>query len=121
MSCNVPPMTTTLVTTPMISATCCLHGVPPTRKLVLRSWLVVPALLRSPARGQPQVAERGPEAVDDRGQGLHQVDDAARGHRSRADVPDVPIPDVRRQHLVDGDRARIERGGTSLSEKRDGG
>ena len=38
-------MTTTLVITPMISATCCLHGVPPTRKLVFRSWLVVPALL----------------------------------------------------------------------------
>src|SRR5687768_2105125 len=28
-----------------MSATCCRHGVPPTRKLVFRSWLVVPALL----------------------------------------------------------------------------
>ena len=45
MTCSVQPMTTTLVTTPTMIATCCFQGVPPTRKLVLRSWLVVPALL----------------------------------------------------------------------------
>ena len=28
-------------------ATCCFQGVPPTRKLVFRSWLVVPALLEA--------------------------------------------------------------------------
>ena len=28
-----------------MSATCCFHGVAPTRKPVFRSWLVVPALL----------------------------------------------------------------------------
>src|SRR5207247_7077063 len=47
MSCSVPPITTTLVRTPTMRATCCFHGVPPTRKLVFRSWLVVPALLEA--------------------------------------------------------------------------
>ena len=41
---SVQPMTSTLVRTPTMIATCCRQGVPPTRKLVLRSWLVVPAL-----------------------------------------------------------------------------
>ena len=35
----------TLVMTPTTRAVCCFQGVPPTRKLVFRSWLVVPALL----------------------------------------------------------------------------
>ena len=45
MNCRVQPITITLVTTPTMIATCCFQGVPPTRKLVFRSWLVVPALL----------------------------------------------------------------------------
>ena len=45
MAESVQPMASTLVTTPTMIATCCFQGVPPTRKLVFRSWLVVPALL----------------------------------------------------------------------------
>src|SRR5271163_3801869 len=41
---SVKPITSALVTTPTSSAICCRRGVEPTRKPVLRSWLVVPPL-----------------------------------------------------------------------------
>ena len=43
------------------------------------------------------------------GMRLHEVDDAARRHRPRADVADVAAPDVERLHLVDGHGGRVER------------
>ena len=75
----------------------------------------------APSPPQREVAERRAERVQDRGQRLQQVDDAARGHGARADVADVARPDVVRP--PSGRWAwstGTERQRPALAEERDG-
>ena len=69
---SVQPIASAEVTAPTMMAICCRRGVAPTRKPVLRSWLVAPALLAATA--MTPAMEMAPDAVVDAGPADQQED-----------------------------------------------